>query len=135
MADNRPTFEDALQLDWQPELTSPALIGAAREYGISVADLIDAEKINIGALAGLLWYSCKEQADKRGISQDEFFGSRVPPSLMMGKALETLFESIQQSMPAEEGEGEENAPLADTESRAAPPKTQDSKSDQKTRAG
>jgi hypothetical protein len=79
-------FTDHLGIDWEPLVTTLAVIKASRESNITLAALMSHE-INLSAILELLWFSCERQARLRKISHDEFFEKHI--------ALDSIKEALE----------------------------------------
>lgn len=97
MSEAMPTFfTDDKGERWTPVLTTPAIIKACRECGLTLESLMTL-KVNLGDMIAVLWYACEREAKARAVGYDSFW-ERIPPA-RLGDALKVLWNQVTEAFP------------------------------------
>lgn len=110
-------FRDALGDAWTCRPTTRVLREATLHYDVSLVDLQSPHTMAIGKLLGLLWYSVRDVAVARGVTQSKFEEECVPPRLW-GGALSAIISALTEAFPREEEQSDGDAPLPETRGEA-----------------
>ena len=110
--ENPCQFTDAAGEAWVIRLDSLALQEGFRMLDVSMEDLQDFQKMNVGSMIGMVWYGVQDLARARKITREQFWKERVPPALW-GVALDALAGALAEAFPDADVEKGDPAPLAE----------------------
>lgn len=104
----KPTqVKDAEGELWTCRMDTATFSEASRALGITIAEISNPERMNIGVTIELLWFCLKRGAAARGITKAEFYEKRFPLH-MIGDAIAAVGAAISEAFNGPETEQKSN---------------------------
>jgi hypothetical protein len=103
-------FIDAQGDSWLCRIDTSIIMEAGRDLDIKVGELGNIDKMNVGSMIGLLWYSVRYLARARNINKHDFYKIHITPPILP-KALEAMGAALSEAFPTQEDQGEAPVPL------------------------